>query len=211
VPPLCFPRLLLWNWKSVSLVEFSGLSQHLQAAMTIVTGGVVGVLLARATLTALYPNADPKLNSSHDDTQSAWDWVWQLAWLGVAFGWQGVLGVGLMWCILLAIIYPWLRRWQFPLVSPPALLFVAAWLHLLLWRSLVQVPFWPGGAWLFWGALSGLIGSMVLARLLIDSDWQIMHAPQAKSEPSVITTSFAAQQEESSDEEAIDDEQTTSG
>lgn len=208
VPPLCFPRLLMWSWKSVALSEFSGAAQYLQAAMTIMTGGVVGVLLARATLTALYPGADPKLSSSHTDTKSAWDWVWQLAWLGVAFGWQGVLGVGLMWCILLAIVYPWIRKWQFPLALPPTLLFSAAWLHLLLWRGLVQVPFWPGGAWLFWGALAGLIGAMVLAKLLIDSDWQnSLELPQDTSEPSKLTPSVILSTEETSDEQAIDDEE----
>jgi hypothetical protein len=133
---------------------------------------IVGVLIARATLISLYPKADPKLLSSHADTKQAYDWIWQWAWLGAVFGWQGALGTALIWCLLLAFLYPMIRRWDFPLTIPPALLFVAAAIHLLLWTLLVRVPFWPGSEWGFWGALIALIGTMILTRLLIDRDWQ---------------------------------------
>lgn len=173
VPPLLFPKLLIYSWKSESLRGLSGQDLYLAGVATLLAGAATGLLVARATLMALYPNADPKLSSSHIDTKRAYDWIWQMAWIGVVFGWQGVLGVGLMWCLLLAFLYPLVRRWDFPLTIPPALLFVAALIHLLLWNTLVRVPFWPGGAWGFWSALTGLLGTLILARLLIDSSWQV--------------------------------------
>lgn len=172
VPPLSYPHLLIYNWKSESMRPLVGQELYLAGLMTVLTGVIVGVLIARATLISLYPKADPKLLSSHADTKQAYDWIWQWAWLGAVFGWQGALGTALVWCLLLAFLYPMIRRWDFPLTIPPALLFVAAAIHLLLWSLLIRVPFWPGSAWGFWGALIALIGTMILTRLLVDRDWQ---------------------------------------
>lgn len=172
VPPLCYPHLLIYNWNSQSFRTLAGQELYLTGLMTVLTGVIVGVLVARTTLISLYPKADPKLLSSHPDTKQAYDWIWQWVWLGAAFGWQGVMGTALVWCLLLAFLYPLIRRWDFPLTIPPALLFVAAAIHLLLWSTLVKVPFWPGGAWGFWGAFYALIAIMVLSRLLVDREWQ---------------------------------------
>lgn len=152
--------------------SLEGQELYLAGLMTVITGVIVGVLIARTTLLTLYPKADPKLLSSHPDTKQAYDWIWQWAWIGAVFGWQGALGTALVWCLLLAFLYPIIRRWDFPLTLPPTLLFVAATLHLVLWRQLVKVPFWPGSEWGFWGALTALITTMLMAKLLIDRDWQ---------------------------------------
>lgn len=181
VPPLSYPHLLIYQWKSESMRPLIGQELYLAGWMTVLTGVIVGILIARATLISLYPKADPKLLSSHADTKQAYDWIWQWAWLGAAFGWQGALGTALVWCLLLAFVYPWIRRWDFPLTLPPTLLFLAAAIHLLLWRLLVKVPFWPGSAWGFWGALSALLATMVLTRLLVDRDWQNKPAEVAKA------------------------------
>lgn len=172
LPALVFPQLLSFHWKSGSMRTLAGQELYLAGWMTVITGVIVGILVARGTLISLYPNADPKLLGSHPETKQAYDWIWQWAWLGAVFGWQGALGTALVWCLVLAFIYPWIRRWDFPLTFPPTLLFVAATIHLLLWSPLIKVPFWPGSQWGFWGALFTLIVSMMLTRLLVDRDWQ---------------------------------------
>lgn len=179
VPALSYPKLLIYNWKSESMKSLEGQELYLAGLMTVITGVIVGVLIARTTLLTLYPKADPKLLSSHPDTKQAYDWIWQWAWIGAVFGWQGALGTALVWCLLLAFLYPLIKRWDFPLTLPPTLLFVAATLHLVLWRQLVKVPFWPGSEWGFWGALTALITTMLMAKLLIDREWQIVKEDEA--------------------------------
>lgn len=201
VPALVWPHLLIYNWKSESMRTFAGQELYLAGSMTVVTGVIVGVFIARATLISLYPKADPKLLSSHADTKQAYDWIWQWAWLGAVFGWQGALGTALIWCLLLAFLYPFIRRWDFPLALPPALLFVATTVHLLLWRLLVKVPFWPGSEWGFWGAFVALIATMVLTRLLVDRDWQGVESegarvPQSSSAVADLPSDFSQDETE---------------
>jgi leader peptidase (prepilin peptidase)/N-methyltransferase len=70
-----------------------------------------------------------------------------LALVGIAFGWQGMLGIAtllLVSCIVQALVWSAVREW--PTVPAEVLLVPATFLHLCVWRQLVVglSPWWPG-------------------------------------------------------------------
>jgi hypothetical protein len=177
VPPLAYPQLLILTWQSKSFHRLEGLPLYLEGATALAAGGAAALLLALVTAGSMYRVGRHGSSVIVQDDQvlqgsGAQDWGWQLLWLGFVFGWQGILGMGVLWCFALAALYPWLRRYRFSLIHPPALIFVAAWFHLLFWRELIYVPIWPGGTWFYASAVFGLTIPVVLSRMLVPSDWQ---------------------------------------
>jgi leader peptidase (prepilin peptidase)/N-methyltransferase len=186
IPPLAYPKLLILTWQSQSFHRLEGLSLYLEGVTTLAAGGAAALLLALITAGSMYRVGRYRSSTIVQNDQvlqssGAQDWGWQLLWLGFVFGWQAVLGIGVLWCLGLAALYLWLRKYRFSLIYPPSLIFVAAWLHLLCWRELIYVPIWPGGAWFYASALFGLAIPAVLSRLLVPHDWQQDMEPKASS------------------------------
>lgn len=71
-----------------------------------------------------------------------------LALVGIAFGWQGMLGTTILLfviCVLQVLVWSAVMEW--PTVPAELLLVPATFLHLIGWRQLVEQwsPWWPGG------------------------------------------------------------------
>lgn len=212
IPPLAYPKLLILTWQSKSFHRLEGLPLYLEGATTLAAGGAAALLLALVTAGSMYRIGRQRSSAIVQDNQllqssGAQDWGWQLLWLGFVFGWQGILGIGVLWCLGLAALYPWLRKFRFSLIYPPSLIFFATWLHLLCWRELIYVPIWPGGTWFYASVVFGLVIPAALSRLLVPHDWQQDMVPKEK--PMIIDQ--PAEQTDNQNESAeVDENRVTS-
>ncbi len=141
LPMLAWPPLQVVSWQ-VTVDPMWRASGFLSAVLRVVTGIAAAAVLARAMAMSMFPAADIKLNPLGKDTARLLDLMAMLALPGIVVGWQGLLSVTVVACLLAINLKRWLpTRDGFARLA--VALPVALSLHLAGWRWLDRLPYWP--------------------------------------------------------------------
>jgi leader peptidase (prepilin peptidase)/N-methyltransferase len=162
VPMLVYPMLMVVPWQ-MTVPEFwwpEGL--YADALVRVVTALVAATVIGRYLARGICPTADPKLDPLGPSTARLIDLIAILALAIIVVGWQSspaltvfasLLAVGIRRCLPAECD----SLGRFAIAIPLALT-----IHLVLWRHLDGLWFWPsdgGSPWVFlaWVGLVGLI------------------------------------------------------
>jgi len=142
IPMLVWPPLQVVSWQ-VTVEPGWVASDFLSAVLRILTGVVAALVLGRAIGQSLFPGADIKLDPLGKGTARLLDLMAILAIPGIVVGWQALIGV----CLLACLLAIYLRRYlptRDGLARLSIAMPVAFSLQLAAWRWLDRFAYWPG-------------------------------------------------------------------
>lgn len=174
VPMLVVPYFAVVPWTVREAERWSPDGQYLNAAMRVLTGGAMAVMLARMMVKYLCPTADPKLNPLGESTERLIDLVVLIAVAAILVGWQAAIPVTLLAILIGAAVPAMFIHNADPLARFALGLPIATTIQLAYWGWLHQWAYWPSintsaGITLAWAA-----AILLLPRLLVT-------APQNKA------------------------------
>jgi leader peptidase (prepilin peptidase)/N-methyltransferase len=167
VPMLVVPYFAVVPWTVRETERWSPTGQFLNAAMRVLTGGAMAVMLARMMVKYLCPTADPKLNPLGESTERLIDLVVLVAVAGILVGWQAAIPVTVLAILIGAAVPAMFIHNADPLARFAVGLPIATTVQLAHWGWLHQWAYWPSintsaGITLAWAA-----AILLLPRLLV--------------------------------------------
>ena len=143
LPMLVYPTFAVIPWGVTSPADWDASGEYLNAAMRVLTGLAIGVLLARVLASTLCPGADPKWKPLSEPTGQLIDLSMMLSLVGILIGWQATIPVTVV-AVLLTAALPtrWLNRTE-PLARWSVALPIAVTFQLACWKTLHEAAWWP--------------------------------------------------------------------
>ncbi|QEG38554.1 prepilin peptidase [Roseimaritima ulvae] len=141
LPMLAWPPLQVVSWQ-VTVEPTWRANGFLSALLRVITGTAAAAVLARAMALSMFPSADIKLDPLGKDTARLLDLMAMLALPGIVVGWQGLLSVTILACLIAINLQRFLPNRdgfaRLAIALPAALS-----LQLAAWRWLDALPYWP--------------------------------------------------------------------
>lgn len=167
VPMLVVPNFAVVPWTVRETDLWSPAGQYLNAAMRVLTGGAMAVMLARMMVKYLCPAADPKLNPLGESTARLIDLVMLLAVAAILVGWQASIPVTVIAILIGAAVPAMFIHDGDPLARFALGLPIATTIQVSYWDLLHRWTIWPSvntsaGITLAWAA-----AILLLPRLLV--------------------------------------------
>lgn len=167
VPMLVLPFLAIVPWTVRESETWRADGLYLNAALRVLSGCAVAVLLARMMARYVCPEADPKLNPLGESTTRLIDLVMLIATVAILIGWQAAVPVTVFAILIGALLPAMFVTANDPLARFALGLPIATTFQLCYWGELHRWDYWPSvntapGITLAWGAIV-----LVLPRILV--------------------------------------------
>jgi len=184
VPMLVIPSFAVVPWTVRENELWSPDGQYLNAAMRVLTGGAMAVMIARMMVKYVCPTADPKLNPLGESTTRLIDLMMLLAIAAILLGWQAAIPVTVIAILVGAAVPTMFIHNGDPLAKFALGLPIATTLQISYWGWLQQWTYWPSvntaaGITLAWAAVI-----LLLPRLLVTAPRNRATAPDRDPEVS---------------------------